>query len=134
MRKRPDTLVFPNVFIGAYEADILEITKSGYAHEFEVKLSRSDFKTDADKGTKYRHHFKHSLLQEGRHVNTFSYVVPKNMISVEECPEWAGLIYFEHDHFYVIKKARRLCSEKHGDRIKEKCLLSTYYRFHKYFK
>lgn len=38
-----------NVFYNA-EADVVSILKSGYVVEFEVKISRSDFKADAKKG------------------------------------------------------------------------------------
>lgn len=48
MCERRSNLVFPNIYIGSWEADILEITKSGYTYEYEVKISKSDFKADFD--------------------------------------------------------------------------------------
>jgi len=41
--------VFPNIYLGGFECDILEITKSGYSYEYEVKISVSDFKADSKK-------------------------------------------------------------------------------------
>jgi len=133
----PSTFIFPNIFIGDYEADILEISKLGYVHEYEIKLTVPDFKKDILKN--YRGIRKHDLIVSGKHVNTFSYIVPENMISIADIPEYAGLIYINmRDNkiysFKTIKRARRVSKEKIGDKIKEKCLLSTYYRFHKLFK
>lgn len=137
--KRVNTLVFPNVYIGPFEADIVEITKDGYAHEFEVKISRSDFHMDSAKEKKYRwadNIKKYEHLVNGDHVNSFSFVVPEGLVTVEEVPEWAGLIYAkpygtDRYRFDIVKKAKRLSKEKHGERIRHKCLLSSYYRFHK---
>jgi hypothetical protein len=45
--------VFPNVYIGCFEADIMELTKSGYAIEYEVKITRADFRNDEKKQKVY---------------------------------------------------------------------------------
>jgi len=133
----PNVLVFPNTFIGAYEADILEITTSGYIHEYEIKLSIPDFRKDILKNYKNITK-KHDSIVNGERVNTFSYIVPENMVSTSDVPEYAGLIYIKvyngSINFKIVKKARRLSTVKIGDNIKEKCLLSTYYRFHSFFK
>ena len=51
--------IFPNMdCLTGYEADILTITRSGYAHEYEIKLSLSDFKAYQKK----RH--KHASLKD----------------------------------------------------------------------
>lgn len=43
--------VLPNCFVGYYEFDMLCINhKSGYFSEFEIKISKSDFKRDFKKG------------------------------------------------------------------------------------
>lgn len=150
MKRRKSTLVFPNVFVDLFEADILEITKSGYAHELEVKLSRSDFKADMDKSRlswtkepewtrrKRVRVNKHEQLRGGDRVNTFTYIVPKGLMSEKEVPQKAGLIYAivrQYNGkawitFETIRKAQSLSKEKHGLRIQIKCLLSTYYRYH----
>jgi hypothetical protein len=38
-----------NVFVHEWEADLFTVTKSGYAYEFEIKVSRSDFLADFKK-------------------------------------------------------------------------------------
>ena len=96
LAERTSTRVYPNIYIDRWEADILEITKAGYQYEYEVKISRRDFKIDAEKvernwtgpGRK-----KYDVLRSGERVNYFSFIVPEGLISPEEVPEWAGLIY-----------------------------------------
>jgi hypothetical protein len=143
--------VFPNVYIGCFEADIMELTKSGYAVEYEVKITRADFHNDAKKQKVYATQppkSKYEILQEGKRVNRFYYIVPEGLITESEIPEFAGLIYarirkvsyysFEKGHyekekmfFLTVKPAPILAKEKLSDRRLQKCLESTYYRFHK---
>jgi hypothetical protein len=144
--------VFPNVFIGSFEADIMELTKAGYAVEYEVKISRSDFRNDAKKQRAYATQppkSKYDILQEGKRVNRFYYIVPEGLIAETEIPEFAGLIYArkgvigyysnklgfydkEKVFFTTVKVAPLLTKEKLADSRLQKCLESTYYRFHKY--
>lgn len=117
--------IYLNRFAGAGmdEADVLGINKSGYSVEFEIKLSRSDYKADF-----IHKKYKHRKLKEriatktyqrwinrkegkrGDHIinlipNRFYYVCPKDMIRVEEVPEYAGLIYFEKRNCWEMKNA-----------------------------
>jgi hypothetical protein len=90
-------------------------------------------------------------LQEGKRVNRFYYIVPEGLIAETEIPEFAGLIYatkgvvgcfsFEKGNYYkekiffrTVKTAPLLAKEKLSDCRLQKCLESTYYRFHKYRK
>jgi hypothetical protein len=104
---------------GLSECDVISISKSDYIYEYEVKISKSDFKADFKKekhklmlegvGTKER------LIKENNQVvkdtwylipNYFHFVVPENLVTEEEIPEYAGLIYMtENLEFKVIKKA-----------------------------
>jgi hypothetical protein len=46
--------IFPNMdVITGHEADILAVTKSGYAYEYEIKISLSDFRADKKKRAKH---------------------------------------------------------------------------------
>ena len=97
---------------GLAECDILSISKSDYIYEYEVKISRSDFKADFKKE-------KHSLILEKHFINesssqTFNYytpnyfyfVVTENLVTLDEIPEYAGLIYVrENGKIETIKKA-----------------------------
>lgn len=138
-REKPQAKIFPNTYIGNWECDIVELTKSGYLYEYEVKISRADFKSDAKKETKFyskANHKKYEVLQSGQRVNYFYYVVPSHLISVDEVPEFAGLIYVDttyvNPYFKVIKQAPKLSKEKITPDKMLKLLDSIYYRFHQY--
>ena len=94
-----------NLNVFAWESDSLAITKSKYAYEFEIKISRADFKNDF-KHKKMKHQmlegtyqlFGDEWLGDGKmsltdKPNYFYYVVPENLITVEEVPSYAGLVY-----------------------------------------
>jgi len=96
---------------GLQECDVISISKSDYIYEYEVKISRSDFKADFKKP-------KHTLITEKKFIkefksetlylvpNYFYFVVPENLVSVEEVPEYAGLMYAnERGGYDIIKKA-----------------------------
>ena len=58
---------------------------SGFATVgYEVKVSRSDFRRDSLEKQ------QHAL----RYSNRFYYLVPAALITKDECPEWAGLIWW----------------------------------------
>ena len=47
-------IIYPNMdTITCYEADILGITRAGYAYEYEIKISLSDFRADLKKREKH---------------------------------------------------------------------------------
>jgi hypothetical protein len=47
-------IIFPNMdIVTSYEADILGITRAGYAYEYEIKTSLSDFRADRKKREKH---------------------------------------------------------------------------------
>lgn len=148
---------FTNVYFFENESDFLSFLPSGYCYEFEIKISRSDFKADFKK-------IKHTIHQENEkgkkyytvkgsevknrdpswkfckdfpelvtaiersgygyrmrnqiitHLsfsayssvsfhqysaeklpNKFFYVVPKGLVSADEIPSYAGLIYIDED-------------------------------------
>lgn len=90
-----------NAFIFSWECDFFCTNRDHYSFEFEVKISRSDFKNDLKKK-------KHEYLNSGIHPlkaylpNRFYYAVPKGLVSVSEVPSYAGLIYV--DGFVSIEK------------------------------
>ncbi len=98
--------------MGLQECDVISISKSDFIYEYEVKISRADFKKDFLKE-------KHKLIVEKKFIkesplheiwflvpNYFYFVVPENLVSLEEIPEYAGLIYFnDKQEFDIIKKA-----------------------------
>ena len=95
--------------MGLSECDVLSISTSDYIYEYEIKISRGDFKKDFVKE-------KHSFYITEKYTNDkgeynrpnyFTYVTPTDLIKIEEVPEYAGLIYWDGINFTVIKEAPR---------------------------
>lgn len=108
---------------GLAECDVMAVSKADYIYEYEIKISKSDFKADFKKE-------KHKLIMEKKFVNEsktwripfyapnyFYFVVPENLVTLDEIPEYAGLIYLkknerEIEYFEIIKKAPLLHKTK----------------------
>ena len=146
MHTNQSSKLFPNTYLGNWEADVFEVTKSGYLYEYEVKITRADFKKDAEKcsgwvcnkenGFIREDITKFNQLREGKRVNYFYYLVPEGLITVDELPEFAGLIYintkYRHPSFKTVKVAPKLSTDKITDQRMMKLYESSYYRFHDY--
>lgn len=143
------------LYVFGWESDKLLETKSGYIYEFEIKISKADFKNDfkhkKDKhiilegeeqyGDKYLPRY-YEFLEENRKYsnwceanflksaennpyylvgghkrpNYFYYAVPTDLITIEDIPEYAGLVYVDERGSLTIKKsAPKLHSEKYTD-------------------
>ena len=132
-------LVTPNVFLYGWESDLIGVTGVGFVHEYEIKISKADFKQDAKK-------HKHWNLKSGfNSCNYFWYVCPKDMIDITEVPDHTGLIYIvpnkyntrrqtgygsfcrPDNTFEIIKQAPRLhvgkISDKHKDYLSRGLML-----------
>lgn len=110
-----------NLWIYRWESDIWLMTKSGYAYEVEIKISRNDYKND------FKHKvFKHKLMESSEKTdadkrmcpNYLYYAVPTGLIAIDEVPDYAGLLYVDvtgGERFYnvdVVKKAPAMHKEK----------------------
>lgn len=86
-------IVLPNVYFFNWEADMLSVTTVGKIVEYEIKVSRQDFK--ADKHKKKKHNALSSRLFNSRKgiPNYFNYVSPPGIIDKDEVPDYAGLIH-----------------------------------------
>lgn len=110
------------------ECDLLTIMRSGLACEYEIKVSRKDFRQEARKGrvelferrllglTTYAARTRWGAGKEIplRTPNFFSYVVPNKLGTVEEVPTYAGLIYVMDDdcrRFEIVKKPIKIHSD-----------------------
>jgi hypothetical protein len=132
-------LVLPNYYAADWwECDVFELTKAGFFREYEVKVSRADFFADAKKTREIwpsgwgpnkvkAVENKHQLLasRSTRGPSQFWFCTPPGMLTLEEIPEWAGLIEvrnceseFSSIKFWPreVKKAPKLHREKFGDR------------------
>ena len=112
-----------NLFVFGWESDYLCITKSDLIYECEIKISRSDFQND------FKHKKEKHLLLESKEKDAaadnkkpdyFYYAVPEGLITKDEVPEYAGLIYVSKvsssnnvfSTCTVVKQAPRLKKEK----------------------
>jgi hypothetical protein len=88
--------IIPNIYFFTNESDILAELMSGYLEEYEIKISKSDFKHDFKKK---KHKLFEKLMKKDKRVrknstpNYFSFVVPKDLISIDDVPDYAGLYY-----------------------------------------
>jgi hypothetical protein len=88
-----------------WECDVFEVSAAGYFREYEVKLTRADFKVDRQKERRrwdveagavrtLEPQRKHELLAaaDRRGPRQFWFVTPVGLITRLELPPWAGLI------------------------------------------
>ena len=81
------SLIVPNVswgISGLHECDILALSKSNYATEIEIKISKADLRADKKKTHGHRH----------GHIARLYFAVPSflKQEALEEIPERAGLL------------------------------------------
>lgn len=132
-----------------FECDVFEVTQAGYFVEYEIKLSRSDFKADAAKKKHVSPYLdpkfitfngtKHELLGRGdsRGPNRFYFVTPRGMLLDSDIPKWAGLIEVwlepgcRHVSKLEKKPAPKLHGEKIGDGIMTHARSTCYWRMHR---
>ena len=87
-------MIVPNVHWGManlHECDLLVLTKSNYATEIEIKISKADLLKDKDK----KHQHKHN------HIKYLYFAVPEELkeIALESIPERAGLLIASYAWF-----------------------------------
>ena len=106
--------VLENLYVFSWESDKFIKTRSNLVYEFEIKISKSDYKADFKKEDKHvilegkkefvpsydkilnvwkPLHAEHYKTSNYKKPNYFYYAVPEGMIDVSEVPEYAGLIY-----------------------------------------
>lgn len=124
-----------------WECDMFSVTGAGYAQEFEIKVTKSDFKADASKTKRFYERgwtprlSKHELLQtkSADGPSRFAYVVPEGLVAPTDIPDWAGLleayVYRKRIRIKVTKKAPVLHQHKVSDEVVEKIWKSFMWRY-----
>lgn len=142
-----------------WEMDMMSVTKAGFVHEYEIKLSLQDFKADARKSREVNGRWddvnecrkwvtdaetKHSrlALADPNGPARFFFVTPEYMVIGADVPEWAGLIHvYQREHRYsdklskwsmgfkIIKEAPKLHGQKFGDAERMRLGEMFYWRF-----
>lgn len=117
-RKYPFQL--PRSFIYDWESDFWVMDQQGITREYEIKISRHDFKKDSQKP-------KHSVLGTAG-PNYFYYVCPKDMIKPEEIDKRYGLIYiWDSGRVEVVKRPVKLHPNPYNDW--KKMAIKMYWKF-----
>lgn len=118
-------VIIPNYFFGWYEMDLFRLTKSGVLYEYEIKISRADFFNDfkKDEGKKHK-----QIAQKQGKANRFYFVVPENLIKPDECPDYAGLLYYKNGHFSNIKGSKMIHKGKPSENIYQQLCISLSFR------
>lgn len=118
----------------SFEADVIGINPNGYIYEYEVKLSRSDFKAEF-RNKVHKHKMlsekkathEYAVYEKGKktlkmktHIqiaNRFYFACPTDLIKLDEIPSYAGLIYVSKSGVEIIKNAPLLHKNKANTRI-----------------
>ena len=109
--------------------DLFRLTPAGLITEYEIKVSRADYRADFCKEQTGCGN-KHALMTGGRCAcNRFYFVVPKKMIRPEEVPSYAGLLYYKGRRgFDVVKNAPLIHKEKQSPTIYKELAVSLSFR------
>ena len=135
--KYPRGLIAPNIIIDNwYEMDVGFLTDAGYLHEFEIKLTKVDFKADAAKKNGYT--TKHEALARGEKCcpNRFSFVIPEGLVPLSEIPEFAGCLEVAQQDYGLFLSTSRtapLIHNKKPDKLRDKFNTSCYHRYMRMF-
>ncbi len=92
----------PNIHLFTNESDFVTVTRAGYLHEYEIKLTRSDYKRDRKK-LRHKHLSGEMDLRWTGKPAQFWFVTPPELIDLDELPEYAGLIEIA-DYVRVIRQ------------------------------
>ncbi len=104
-------IIVPNYYLGSWECDLYKVSTKGFDTEYEIKISKSDFKNDFKKqheslAENWREHWdagtelprktknKHDLILNGERCNRFYFVMPEGMVDLNEVPKYCGVIFF----------------------------------------
>lgn len=117
-RGHPYDIIIPNFYYGSYEMDLFKLSSSGFVSEYEIKVSRGDFRNDFKKGKTvyvpgsadnwrdcWQKVNKHDNIDKEK-INRFWFVIPAGLIELKEVPKHAGLLAFnKYGGFEVVKNA-----------------------------
>ncbi len=115
-------IMAPNVFLLCGEQDWVEVTRAGYAYEYEIKMDRSDFYADFKKttpmysqtGWNVSHPLKHDLLSgkvayTGRNAlvlpKRFYFVFPAGLVKEASVPAYCGIIEGGDTRLNLVRQA-----------------------------
>lgn len=122
-------VVCPNVKLFNWESDVISLSSVEMIYEFEVKLSKEDFKRDFDKPKHLHFSGEGETFEvdgETRHYvdrnipSKFYFVFPEGMVPPEDVPDYAGILHYDYHpmtDMHVLQEIRP-AKEFHRDRAK----------------
>lgn len=118
LRTKNHKIVVPNITnIFSWECDLISVTSADMVHEFEIKISRSDYLAD---GKKDKHLLMTRYKAHQKCANYFWYVVSFDL-PLSDLRSHAGLISIAGGVVRILKPAPKLHAQKltpiHFDKI-----------------
>lgn len=131
--KKNHELCVPNVkaLVPRGESDLVSVTKSRFVHEFEIKISSSDFKREF-KSKKKKHRLLENIHEGESKIgapNYFWFAFSDSGVyggDVSSVPSYAGVLHFgktrnvfgtKYPKLTIERKAPRLHSDRASDRV-----------------
>ena len=113
-----------------WECDLLSVTRAGYVHEYEIKLSRADFL--ADKKKRRKHQVLANAFYPHHRLPIYFWYVTYELVDLE-IPEYAGwieLYAYGGDALYtrIKKPAPRLHKTKVTEKQRDTLVRANAYR------
>jgi len=113
---------------GWFECDVFELTPADYFHEYEIKLTASDFRAESRKRKSWTiinnewvpHGPKKLDLLDGQHVKgptKFYYVYPSGMLPESEIPVWAGIVTVTETEWGIRTNTARIAPQLHRSKV-----------------
>ena len=84
-------IVLPNFFCGPYEMDVFRRMKNGYVNEYEIKVSRADFKKDFEKSHKK---FSQEFKNGGYNIYDHEVVLKHDQFQRGDDRDWETFISY----------------------------------------
>ena len=109
-----------------WEADLVSLTKTGLFHEYEIKLSLSDYEKDFS-GSK-RKVAKHGIMNKGKSIGTNYFWFTTSGFQPSWIPFYAGWIEIVGQNINIMKPAPRLHNISANMNQLKKCMRSISYR------
>lgn len=132
--QKKHNFIYPNnASMFCWEADMISVTGSGYIHEYEIKISKSDFKADFKKP-------KHKIFlgenKSHKHFPSyFWYVTYGFEIDETDIPKYAGWIKMSQRGesktlcYGEIKKAPKINNYKLTEKMREKIYKNMFWKY-----
>lgn len=119
VREKNHKIVAPNITnIFGWECDLISVTPANLIHEFEIKISRSDYLADAKKA---KHFIMANKIHTSRRFANYFWYVASFDLPLSDLRSHAGLISIAGGVIRILKPAPKLHAQKltpiHFDKI-----------------